>query len=62
MEKYGIAAESVVCKSCRGSGQKRLRKKQFILCPDCGGEGRIKEVNPVKEAAEIKKQIEEKNE
>lgn len=62
MEKYGVPAESIICKTCRGSGQKRIGKKQYIPCPDCNGECRTKEVNPVKEAEEIKKQIEEKDE
>jgi DnaJ-class molecular chaperone len=62
MEKYGIPADSVICTDCGGDGQKRLGRKQMILCPTCKGEGRTAKVDPVKEAEEIKQQIEDKNE
>lgn len=59
MDKFGVPAESVVCKKCKGSGRIKLGIKQYVICSECNGEGRTRDVNPVKEAEEIKKQIED---
>lgn len=59
MDKFGVPAESVVCKKCKGTGHRKLGGRQYVTCLECDGESRTKDVNPVKEAEEIKKQIED---
>lgn len=62
MEKYGKMAESIVCVECDGTGKKNLGKSHWVQCSPCNGTGRKRmKVDPIKEAAEIKKEIGENN-
>lgn len=62
MEKYGIMADSIVCKKCKGTGRTHLGRAQWVWCHKCKGTGRESmKIDPVKEAAEIKKEIGDNN-